>query len=244
MKHGHNVFIFAQSDPNYKDTEPFIFRYPSLSLPLGEITTALPMSPFVDQLLPMLKLNVIHTHHPILLGQTAARKAAVWDHVVQTSLSRIHRQLFPPCEKVRKLSSKALCRLAPSRLAGLAGARGPDPDRWTVVPAVGHRTGDAARGSRQRTRGRRRHGGLGEGVHGSEDRGLEELLRRTVLGCDGEERRLPEDAEHDVELVQNRVCAGPVRGQPQRVLGRKAQSRGTSCAPVRAPRPRPPADRF
>lgn len=79
MKQGHNVFIFAQSDPNYKDTEPFIFRYPSLSLPLGEITTALPMSPFVDQLLPMLKLDVIHTHHPILLGQTAARKAAELD---------------------------------------------------------------------------------------------------------------------------------------------------------------------
>ncbi len=79
MKQGHNVFIFAQSDPNYKDTEPFIFRYPSLSLPLGEITTAIPVSPFVDQLLPMLKLDVIHTHHPILLGQTAARKAAELD---------------------------------------------------------------------------------------------------------------------------------------------------------------------
>ncbi|HET6823572.1 MAG TPA: glycosyltransferase family 4 protein [Anaerolineales bacterium] len=79
MEQGHNVFIFAQSDPNYKDKEPFIFRYPSLSLPLGEITTALPVSPFVDQLLPMLKLDVIHTHHPILLGQTAARKAAELD---------------------------------------------------------------------------------------------------------------------------------------------------------------------
>lgn len=79
MKQGHNVFIFAQSNPNYKDTEPFIFRYPSLPLPLGEISTALPVSPFVDQLLPMLKLDVIHTHHPILLGQTAARKAGELD---------------------------------------------------------------------------------------------------------------------------------------------------------------------
>lgn len=79
MKRGHNVFIFAQSDSSYKDTEPFIFRYPSLPLPLGEISTALPMSPFVDQLLPMLKLDVIHSHHPILLGQTAARKAAELD---------------------------------------------------------------------------------------------------------------------------------------------------------------------
>ena len=77
MKEGHNVFVFAQSDDNYKDTEPFIFRYPSLPLPLpGDIAAAIPVSPFVDQLLPALKVDVIHTHHPILLGQTAARKAA------------------------------------------------------------------------------------------------------------------------------------------------------------------------
>ena len=75
MKQGHNVFVFAQSDGNYKDNEPFIFRYPSLPLPMGDISAAIPVSPFVDQLLPALKLDVIHTHHPILLGQTAARKA-------------------------------------------------------------------------------------------------------------------------------------------------------------------------
>ena len=72
---GHNVFVFAQED-NYEDTEPFIFRYPSLHLPLpGDVPTAIPVSSFVDQLLPKLKLDVIHTHHPILLGQTAATKA-------------------------------------------------------------------------------------------------------------------------------------------------------------------------
>lgn len=77
MRQGHNVFVFAQADGNYKDNEPFIFRYPSLPLPLpGDISAAIPVSPFVDQLLPALKLDVIHTHHPILLGQTAARKAA------------------------------------------------------------------------------------------------------------------------------------------------------------------------
>jgi glycosyltransferase involved in cell wall biosynthesis len=76
MRKGHNVFVFAQSDEDYKDSEPFIFRYPSLPLPLpGDISAALPVSSFVDQLLPSLKLDVIHTHHPILLGQTAARRA-------------------------------------------------------------------------------------------------------------------------------------------------------------------------
>ena len=33
-KQGHIIFIFAQSANEYKDDEPFIFRYPSLSLPL------------------------------------------------------------------------------------------------------------------------------------------------------------------------------------------------------------------
>lgn len=80
MNQGHNVFVFAQSESNYQDTEPFIFRYPSLPLPLsGDISAVIPVSPFVEQLLPALKLDVIHTHHPILLGQTAARKAAELD---------------------------------------------------------------------------------------------------------------------------------------------------------------------
>jgi 1,2-diacylglycerol 3-alpha-glucosyltransferase len=72
---GHNVFVFAQED-DYQDTEPFIFRYPSLRLPMPvDIPTALPVSSFVDQLIPKLKLDVIHTHHPFLLGQTAAAKS-------------------------------------------------------------------------------------------------------------------------------------------------------------------------
>jgi len=76
-KQGHNVFVFAQADNEYKDEEPFIFRYPSLSLHLQmDIAAVIPVSSFVDQLLPALKLDIIHTHHPILLGQTAANKAA------------------------------------------------------------------------------------------------------------------------------------------------------------------------
>jgi glycosyltransferase involved in cell wall biosynthesis len=74
---GHIVFVFAQADNEYKDEEPFIFRYPSLSLPMQvDVPAVIPVSSFVDQLLPHLKLHIIHTHHPILLGQTAASKAA------------------------------------------------------------------------------------------------------------------------------------------------------------------------
>ncbi|MBL0345709.1 glycosyltransferase [Candidatus Villigracilis affinis] len=73
---GHNVFIFAQEQMDYTDKDPFIFRYPSLNLPTGiDIPTAIPISPFIDRLIPAIKLDVIHTHHPFLLGNTAATKA-------------------------------------------------------------------------------------------------------------------------------------------------------------------------
>jgi 1,2-diacylglycerol 3-alpha-glucosyltransferase len=74
---GHNVFIFAQEENGYEDEEPFIFRYPAIHLPLvGDFPAVIPISSFIDQLLPILKLDVIHTHHPILVGQAAATKAS------------------------------------------------------------------------------------------------------------------------------------------------------------------------
>ncbi len=73
---GHNVFIFAQEAENYVDEDPFIFRYLSMNLPFtNDIPTVIPISPFIDRLLPAFKLDVIHAHHPFLLGQTAAVKA-------------------------------------------------------------------------------------------------------------------------------------------------------------------------
>lgn len=73
---GNNVFVFAQQQNDYEDEEAFIFRYPSLPLPLSiEIPAVIPISPFIDRLMPSLKPEVIHTHHPVLLGQAAANKA-------------------------------------------------------------------------------------------------------------------------------------------------------------------------
>ena len=75
-EHGHNVFIFAQQEHSYKDREPFIFRYPALDLGLpGDFPATFPFSPFIDTLFPSLKVDVIHSHHPFLLGQAAVDKA-------------------------------------------------------------------------------------------------------------------------------------------------------------------------
>jgi 1,2-diacylglycerol 3-alpha-glucosyltransferase len=40
-----------------------------------DVQTALPISSHIDWLLPNLKLDVIHTQHPVILGQVAAHKA-------------------------------------------------------------------------------------------------------------------------------------------------------------------------
>ena len=57
---GHNVFVFAQASRDYEDSEPFIFRYPALQLPLQEYPLTIPVSNFVDTLLPSLKLGDVN----------------------------------------------------------------------------------------------------------------------------------------------------------------------------------------
>lgn len=73
---GHQVFIFAQDAGDYEDEEPFIFRFPAIDLPaMHDFPLSIPFSPFVDKLIPSLKLDVIHSHHPFLLGHSAAHRA-------------------------------------------------------------------------------------------------------------------------------------------------------------------------
>jgi len=73
---GHNVFIFAQEARKYEDEEPFIFRYPAFELPIQQkYPVTIPISPYIDWVLPSLKPQVIHSHHPVLLGRAAADKA-------------------------------------------------------------------------------------------------------------------------------------------------------------------------
>lgn len=76
---GHLVFVFAQHANDHVDKEPFIFRYPALELPLQEYPLTIPFSNFVEKLLPSLKLDLIHAHHPLLLGQVAANQAEELD---------------------------------------------------------------------------------------------------------------------------------------------------------------------
>lgn len=73
---GHHVFVFAQDAPDdYKETEPYIFRYPAVNVPQFNYSITMPHSNTVNKMLPSLKLHVIHSNHPILLGDVAANRA-------------------------------------------------------------------------------------------------------------------------------------------------------------------------
>jgi glycosyltransferase involved in cell wall biosynthesis len=75
-KMGHSVFIFAQKAHDYEDTEPFIFRYPAIEVPwANDYAFPVPYSRSISNILPSLKLDVIHSHHPFLLGETATNIA-------------------------------------------------------------------------------------------------------------------------------------------------------------------------
>ena len=76
MDQGHEVFIFAPACRGYEDGEDGIFRYPAIDLPESlNASLALPFSPRISRLLPALGLDVIHSHHPAIMGREAHRVA-------------------------------------------------------------------------------------------------------------------------------------------------------------------------
>ncbi|NOX62461.1 MAG: glycosyltransferase family 4 protein [Chloroflexi bacterium] len=67
---GHFVALFAPEGRGYEDDEPFIFRYPAVPLRM-DYTFPVVMAPQITWLVPRLKLQVLHAHHPFILGKEA-----------------------------------------------------------------------------------------------------------------------------------------------------------------------------
>ena len=76
---GHTVFIFGQEANDYTDDEPYVFRFPSFNIPIRNYPATIPVSNHIDWVLPKLKLDVIHAHHPALMGNAAADKSEKLD---------------------------------------------------------------------------------------------------------------------------------------------------------------------
>lgn len=75
-KQGHAVFIFAPNHKGYKDENPNVFRYPSIDIKYKiSFPLAIPYSPRISKILKNLKLDIIHSQHPNLLGTVAMKWA-------------------------------------------------------------------------------------------------------------------------------------------------------------------------
>lgn len=73
MDAGHEVHIVAPKQGEYEEEEPYVFRLPAIDLP-GEIdlSLAMPLKALIDTVLRGIKPALIHSQHPILLGDLAA----------------------------------------------------------------------------------------------------------------------------------------------------------------------------
>jgi len=71
---GHEVFIFAPFWKGYRDTNPKVFRYPSVDINIKfKFPLAIPYSGKMDDIISRLDLDIIHSQHPNLLGTAAAK---------------------------------------------------------------------------------------------------------------------------------------------------------------------------
>ncbi len=72
MEAGHDVFVFAPEYEDYQDPEPYIFRFPALDLSDQiELSVALPIKPIMEPALLGVKPTLIHSHHPVWMGDLA-----------------------------------------------------------------------------------------------------------------------------------------------------------------------------
>jgi glycosyltransferase involved in cell wall biosynthesis len=77
-KQGHSVFIFAPNYKNYKDKNPYVYRFPSLNINYKiEFPLAIPHSPKINNFIKNLDLDIIHSQHPNLLGKEAKKWAKI-----------------------------------------------------------------------------------------------------------------------------------------------------------------------
>ncbi len=72
LAQGHVPFVFAPRFPGYREAHAGVYRFCSLSLSRQvKFPLPCPYSPSHFARIPRLELDVLHTHHPFLLGRTA-----------------------------------------------------------------------------------------------------------------------------------------------------------------------------
>jgi glycosyltransferase involved in cell wall biosynthesis len=76
LEAGHEVYLLAPGFEDYQDIEAGIFRYPAVNLTSKvKFPIAIPFSPRMKRKLKGLQFDIIHTHHPFVLGPVALQLA-------------------------------------------------------------------------------------------------------------------------------------------------------------------------
>ena len=76
MELGHEVHIFAPKFDDYRDEEEGIYRYPAVDLTQKvKYPIAIPYSPEISKILKDIDFDIIHSHHPFVLGPLAYKLA-------------------------------------------------------------------------------------------------------------------------------------------------------------------------
>lgn len=75
-KMGHSVYIFAPHQEGYEDENQNVFRFPSVDLKYKiNFPLPIPFSRELDKKIDELEIDIVHSQHPNLLGDTAMRWA-------------------------------------------------------------------------------------------------------------------------------------------------------------------------
>lgn len=76
LRRDHTPFLFAPEARGYRERHAGVFRFPSVELDRSvEFPVPIPFSARLSRLVPRMELDLIHSHHPILVGATAANFA-------------------------------------------------------------------------------------------------------------------------------------------------------------------------
>jgi 1,2-diacylglycerol 3-alpha-glucosyltransferase len=114
-EYGHEVYIFAPAFDDYRDQEDRVFRFPALDLTREvKYPVAIPFSPSINRILKNLDLDIVHCHHPFVLGplghKVARRQRIPTVYTFHTQYEQYSHYIPFPKKLVNQLSRYQIYR--------------------------------------------------------------------------------------------------------------------------------------
>jgi glycosyltransferase involved in cell wall biosynthesis len=115
IEQGHDVYIFAPAFDKYEDDERGIYRYHSVDLTREvKYPVAIPFSPRINHIVDQLHLDIVHCHHPFVLGplayKLARRKKIPSIYTFHTQYEQYSHYIPLPSKLVNWLSRNQIVR--------------------------------------------------------------------------------------------------------------------------------------